>query len=128
MSTNTFVADLDKVVSVLLAAARAKGAGVSAEESVSILAKHGIEVPGENATAQAINMRALFSFVSPEVGGTKRGPTGGFCPVELLPTKEKSTPKSTVLANSLRKQGLSEEAIREVLQDVSTKKPATVAA
>lgn len=116
---NTFSCDLDNAVSLLVAASRAKKAGVSASEAVSILADAGIDVPGDEPTAQAINLRALLAWVNPKVGANKRGPGGGFCAVEFASAKEKKGQGVLSLVNALKSQGMSEDKIRAVLAEAA---------
>lgn len=114
----TFTCDLDRVVSVLLAASRAKDSGISAAEAVKVLADAGIDVPGDEATAQAMNIRAVLAWVNPAVGGNKRGPGGGFVPAEKLAPKEKKAQGVNSLVGKLKAQGVTEESIREMLSQV----------
>lgn len=116
---STFICDLDNVVSVLLAAAREKDRGITPAEAVSILSDEGIEVPGSDDTAQAMNVRALLGWVNPTVGGNKRGPGGGFVPAEKLAAKEKKQGAGSLI-NELKKQGVTDEKLKEVLSQMLT--------
>jgi hypothetical protein len=117
--SNVFTADLTQMVETVLAEGRARKAGVSASEALTLLSAAGYDVPGDSPETQAINLRGLFAWVNPSVGSSKRGPKGGFAPAEYATAASKKPQGAIGTVNSLKKQGVTDEQIREALAQIS---------
>lgn len=121
--SNVFCTDLVEAINLVLA--RSGEAGVTAEAAVALLEKEGYHVPGDSSSAKAINMRALFAWVDPSVGVSKRGPKGGFVRAENAAPKTKKGQGVISHLKQLQKQGLSDDAIREHLTKLARAQGAT---
>lgn len=121
---STFVVDLSKVVETILA--RSGKEGVSADKAIEVLEEAGITVPGDGRPAQMMNLRALFAWVNPAVGGSKRGPGGGFVRAEHLAAKEKKGQGVVSHLNKLKEQGLTDEQIKQALATLARQQGLTV--
>lgn len=110
---STFKYDLADVVNTILA--RSGKEGVSADKAIELLKEYSIEVPGDSHQAQAMNLRALFAWVDPAVGGSKRGPGGGFVRAEHLAAASKKPQGVVSHLNKLREQGVTDDQLKEAL-------------
>lgn len=119
--SNVFTTDLSAMVETLLSEGRTRKAGVSASEAVTLLTAAGYDVPGESPEMQAVNLRGLFAWVDPSVGSSKRGPKGGFAPAEYATPASKKPQGAIGAVNALRKQGVTEDQIREALAQISAR-------